>query len=264
MGIVNVTPDSFSDGGLHGDSASAVEYALTIASLGADIIDVGGESTRPGASPIDQREELRRIIPVIEGIRSSSPVTVSVDTRNAGVADAALRAGADVINDVSALRHDPRMAAVASRHCAPVILMHMLGEPGTMQDNPVYDDVVSDVVSFFKERLTYARSASIENCIIDPGIGFGKRLADNLALLRALPALCALGAPILVGTSRKSFLGKLTGAATADRLPGSIASGVVALMNGASILRVHDVEAMRQAITVTEAILHERGRGGEC
>ncbi len=256
MGILNITPDSFSDGGAYHSTGEAVERAVAMVADGADIIDIGGESTRPGAAPVAASEELRRILPVIEGLRARSDVPISIDTRRAAVAAAAIDAGADIINDVSALRHDMEMAGVAARTGAPVVLMHMQGTPQTMQREPSYRNVVEEVKLFFTERVAFCRGAGIDQIILDPGIGFGKTVAHNLALLRGLPAFLPLGFPLLVGTSRKAFIGAVTGAAVAERLPGTIASSVLACANGACILRVHDVREMRAAIEITEAIIH--------
>jgi dihydropteroate synthase len=254
MGVVNVTPDSFSDGGRFPTPQDAVACGLRLLDEGADILDIGGESTRPGAAPVVADEEVRRVLPVIEGLRRMTDVPISIDTRNAAVAEQALRAGADIVNDVSALRHDARMADVAASHDAPVILMHAQGTPETMQDGPYYTDVLREVRDFFAERLSFARARGITRLLVDPGIGFGKRHEDNLALLRGLHGFLDLGVPLVVGTSRKSFLGRITGRAADERLPGSIASGLVAWCNGASVLRVHDVRATRDALLVAESI----------
>ncbi|MBR9974725.1 MAG: dihydropteroate synthase [Bacteroidetes bacterium] len=254
MGVLNVTPDSFSDGGVYNSIDAAVLQARTMIAAGADIIDIGGESTRPGAAMVTEAEEQHRILPVIAAIRRESVLPVSVDTRNAGTARLAIAEGADIINDISALRHDPRMAETAAAAGVPVILMHMQGTPATMQRAPQYTDVTGEVIAFFEERLSFARDAGISHLVIDPGIGFGKTLEHNLQLLRELPRLGVLGCSVLVGTSRKSFLGALTGADTPDRLPGSIASNLHVWERGAAVLRVHDVRAMRDALTVAEAI----------
>ncbi|MBE0642859.1 MAG: dihydropteroate synthase [Bacteroidetes bacterium] len=256
MGILNVTPDSFSDGGAYAHRDAAVEHALGMCAAGADIIDIGGESTRPGAAEISESEEMDRVLPVIAALRACSEVPISVDTRHAAVAEAAIHAGADIVNDVSALRHDPLMAGVAARGAVPVVLMHMQGNPETMQHAPDYDNVVEEVNIFFEERIAFCRAAGITQLLLDPGIGFGKTVEHNLALLRGLGSFRHFGYPLLVGTSRKSFIGAVTGAAVDDRLPGSIASGVLAYMNGARILRVHDVRPMRAALDVAEAIAH--------
>jgi dihydropteroate synthase len=257
MGIVNVTPDSFSDGGIHYSTVAAVDHALRLIEHGADIIDVGGESTRPGAAPVDETEEAGRVLPVIAGIRSRSGVAISIDTRKAAVARAAIEAGADIINDVSALRYDAAMLETAAAAATPVILMHMLGEPDNMQNDPRYVDVVQDVYEFFRKRLAVCTGAGITQLVIDPGIGFGKTLTHNLALLAGLPRMRELGVPLLIGVSRKSFLGQLTGSDVDQRLSGSLAAAVSALCSGAAIFRVHDVKEHRNALDVAWAILHE-------
>jgi dihydropteroate synthase len=254
MGVVNVTPDSFSDGGLYLDPGAAVEHGERLAAEGAEILDVGGESTRPGAEPVAEEEELRRVLPVVEGLAAGG-ARVSIDTTKARVARAALAAGAEVVNDVSALRFDPALAEVAAAAVGPVCLMHMLGEPRTMQDEPRYDDVVADVKAFLEARLAFAVSAGIaeERVWLDPGIGFGKTLEHNLQLLRRLGEIVAIGRPIVIGTSRKRFLGALTGRAEGDRLAGTIATNVLAFERGARIFRVHDVAEVRDALTVAAA-----------
>jgi len=258
MGIVNVTPDSFHDGGRFADPKRAVDHALELAAEGADIIDVGGESTRPGSDPVPAAEELGRVVPVIAGLRRRSPVLISVDTTKPEVAEAALDAGADIINDITAGEGlDHRMLGLAGRRDAGFVLMHMRGTPKTMQDGPPYDDVVGEIRRFFAARLETARACGLplENIALDPGIGFGKRLQDNLALLNGLAAFAGFGRPLLVGPSRKGFIGKLLDLPSAgDRLEGSIAAAVVAVVRGAHILRVHDVRAVRRAVQVAEAI----------
>ncbi len=254
MGILNVTPDSFSDGGRFTGSAEAVDHALRMIEEGADVIDIGGESTRPGAEELTGDEELERVLPVIGELRRHTGIPLSIDTRKAAVARAAVREGADIINDISALRHDSAMADVAASEQVPVILMHMQGRPATMQDSPSYVDIVAEVKQFFIERLEFCRFRGITQVIVDPGIGFGKLLQHNLALLRSLPELTALGVPVLVGTSRKSFLGQITGQPVDKRLPGSIASNIYACMKGAGILRVHDVAEVGTALQVVQAI----------
>jgi len=272
MGIVNVTPDSFSDGGRFLAPAAALEHARALAGEGAEILDVGGESTRPGAEPVGVEEELRRTLPVLEALAGARlGVQLSIDTAKAPVAAAAIEAGASLVNDVSALRADPAMAGVVASAGVECCLMHMLGEPRTMQREPRYErDVVEEVKAFLEERLAFAVAAGIaeERIILDPGIGFGKTLAHNLALLARLHELCALGRPILVGTSRKSFLGVLGARAhglaeplTADRrLPGTLATCVLALERGASIFRVHEVAPAAEALAVAAATLG--GDGG--
>jgi dihydropteroate synthase len=255
MGVVNVTPDSFSDGGRYLDARAAVAHGRLLAGEGADLLDVGGESTRPGAAPVGAEEEAARVVPVVEAL---APHTrVSVDTTKASVARAALAAGATYVNDVSALRFDPELAGVVADAGVDCCLMHMRGEPRTMQDDPRYEDVVSDVKAHLEERIAFAVSAGIaeERVHVDPGIGFGKTGAHNLELLRRLDEIVALGFPVVVGTSRKSFLGRLTGRDVDDRLPGTIATNVLALERGASIFRVHDVAPVRDALTVTAATL---------
>ncbi len=272
MGIINVTPDSFSDGGRFLAPAAALEHGRALAGEGAEILDVGGESTRPGAEPVSTAEELRRTVPVLEEIAAAGlGVRLSIDTVKAPVAAAAIEAGASIVNDVSALRADPEMAGLVAASGVECCLMHMLGEPRTMQREPRYGgDVVDEVKAFLQERLEFAVAAGIaeERIVLDPGIGFGKTLAHNLALLGRLHELCALGRPILVGTSRKSFLGLLGARAhglaeplAADRrLPGTLATCVLALERGATIFRVHEVAAVAEALTVAAATLG--GDGG--
>ena len=256
MGVVNVTPDSFSDGGLYLDPEAAVAHGRELAAAGAEILDVGGESTRPGAEPVDAGEELRRIVPVVEGLRGLG-CEISVDTSKAPVAAAGLEAGAGIVNDVTALRGDPEMAALCAERGATVVLMHMLGEPRTMQADPRYTDVVAEVKDFLIERLEAAVAAGIaeEDIWLDPGIGFGKTPAHNMELLRRLGELRELGRPLVVGTSRKSFIGRVDGSGPGERLGGTIASSVLAAAEGAEVLRVHDVAEVRQALAVTAAVL---------
>jgi dihydropteroate synthase len=263
MGILNATPDSFSDGGRFTDLPRAVEHGLAMEREGAAIIDVGGESTRPGAAPVSAQEELRRVIPVIESLRAAGVrATISIDTSKASVADAALDAGADLVNDVSALRADPAMAPLVAARGVPCVLMHMRGEPRTMQRDPRYADVVGEVTAFLEERLLAARDAGIpeERIWLDPGIGFGKTLAHNLTLLHELPTLAALGRPIVIGTSRKSFLGTLTGRDFAGLSAATAAANVLAYERGARVFRVHDVAPTRDALVVAAATVaaHER------
>jgi len=255
MGVVNVTPDSFSDGGLFLDSAAAVAHGEGLVREGAGIVDVGGESTRPGAEPVPAGVELERVVPVVEGLRHHQ---VSIDTRKASVAEAAIQAGARIVNDVSAFRHDPEMAGLVASAGAGCCLMHMCGDdPRTMQADPVYDDVVSDVRAFLEERLEFAVSEGVaeEKVWLDPGIGFGKTVEHNLELLRRLDEIVAIGRPLVIGTSRKSFLGKLTGREAPERVAGTVATNVIALERGASIFRVHDVAANVEALTVAAATL---------
>ncbi len=258
MGIVNVTPDSFSDGGRFLDPASAVERALTLQAQGAAILDIGGESTRPGADPVAAQEECRRVVPVIEALVSAGvKARISVDTSKAEVTERALAAGATVVNDVTALRAAPEMAELTARAGADLCLMHMVGTPRTMQDDPQYEDVVSDVKRFLEERMRFAIEHGVaeERIILDPGFGFGKTVAHNLELLNRLGELLELGRPVLVGTSRKSFLGKLTGRSTDHRVAGTLATNVLAYERGARMFRVHDVGPLKDALTVTAATL---------
>jgi dihydropteroate synthase len=256
MGVVNVTPDSFSDGGLFLDAPAAIEHGRELAAEGADILDIGGESTRPGAQPVSADEELRRVLPVVEALSGHGPV-ISIDTSKLAVARAALDAGARIVNDVSAFRFDPDIAGLVADTGVDCCLMHMLGEPRTMQEDPRYDDVVSDVKAFLEERLAFAVSEGVaeERVWLDPGIGFGKTVDHNLQLLRRLDEIVAIGRPVVVGTSRKSFLGKLTGREVTERLPGTIATNVLALERGASVFRVHDVLPVKDALTVAAATL---------
>lgn len=256
MGVVNVTPDSFSDGGLYLDPEAAIAHGKQLVAEGAEILDVGGESTRPGADPVGAEEELRRVVPVIRGL-SGCEARISVDTSKAEVAAAALEAGAEIVNDVTALRADPEMASVCAAHGATVVLMHMLGEPRTMQEDPRYEDVVVDVKAFLAARLEAAVAAGIdeERVWLDPGIGFGKTAAHNMELLRRLGELRELGRLLVVGTSRKSFIGKVDGSPADQRLGGTIASSILAAAEGADVLRVHDVTEMRQALAVATALL---------
>jgi dihydropteroate synthase len=260
VGILNVTPDSFSDGGDFLDPEAAAVHAATILDEGAGIIDVGGESTRPGSNPVSQEEEVRRVVPVIERILASRPeAVISVDTYRSKTAAAALGAGARIVNDVTALRGDPRMASIVADARCPVILMHMQGEPKTMQMEPHYEDVVGEVKAFLglKAENAIAAGVSQENIIVDPGIGFGKNLNHNLALLRNLEVIVDLGFPVLVGASRKTFIGKITGAEDAgERVFGTVATTVLAYEKGVTLLRVHDVRANREALAVADAVLH--------
>jgi len=256
MGIVNVTPDSFSDGGRYFEPAQAISHGVKLVEEGADIIDVGGESTRPGARPVSGREEMERVIPVIRGLRRELSAPISVDTYKADVARAALDEGADMVNDISALRFDPAMAPLVAAEKVPVVLMHMRGTPRTMQRRPHYRDVVEEVKEFLRDQIRFAVQAGVdlERIIIDPGIGFGKELEHNLALLRALPALADLGRPVLVGPSRKTFIGKILDVGPEERLEGSLAAAVAAVLGGASVIRTHDVKEARRAIRVADAM----------
>ncbi len=256
MGVVNVTPDSFSDGGAHATAQAAIDHGFRLEEEGADIIDVGGESTRPGAAPVTIEQELARVLPVIEGLAGKTQALISIDTRHAAVMRAAAAAGADIINDVAALTHDAEALAAAVETGLPVILMHAQGDPRTMQDDPRYDDVLTDVFDYLEARVEACVRAGIPKgkLIVDPGIGFGKSLTHNLELLAGLSLLHGLGVAVLLGASRKSFIGKLTGVAQAgDRVMGSLGAALAAVSQGAQIVRVHDVKATREALTVWQA-----------
>jgi dihydropteroate synthase len=260
MGVVNVTPDSFSDGGRFLDAQAAIAHGERLAEEGAGILDIGGESTRPGAQSVTAEEELRRVLPVLGGL-AATDAQLSIDTSKSGVAAAAIGAGATFVNDVTAFRGDPEMAALVAEHRCDCCLMHMLGEPRTMQQDPRYDDVVSDVKAFLEARLEFAIEEGIaENRImLDPGIGFGKTIVHNLELLARLDELVAIGRPLVIGTSRKSFLGKLTGRADTDeRLAGTIATNVLAYERGARVFRVHDVAPINDALLVAAATVTAR------
>jgi dihydropteroate synthase len=272
MGVVNVTPDSFSDGGRFLDAESAVGYGLALVAQGAEILDVGGESTRPGAEPVTADEEIARIEPVLARLAEAG-AQLSIDTSKAAVAEVALRRGATLVNDVTAFRADPAMAELVARSGVDCCLMHMLGEPRTMQREPRYQDVVSEVKSFLEERMAFAVAAGVseERILLDPGIGFGKTASHNLELLRRLGELVAIGRPLVIGTSRKAFLGRLAAVAAAGgpldevaplppeaRLAGTIATNVMALERGATVFRVHDVAPVRDALVVAAATLGGR------
>lgn len=258
MGILNVTPDSFSDGGKFIDSDKSAARAAEMVAEGADIIDIGGESTRPGALPVESKEQIRRLIPTIEKITAMKlPAVLSVDTTSSKVAEAALDAGVYIINDVSAGRDDARILPLAATRSCPIILMHMLGKPRTMQNNPVYSDVVTEVKDFLKDRVEVAKEAGIkeEHILIDPGIGFGKTAEHDLALLRGLKTFSVLARPVVVGVSRKKFIGKITGEAEPEgRVFGTAGAVAWAITNGGAIVRVHDVRAMSQVVRMIEAI----------
>jgi dihydropteroate synthase len=261
MGVVNVTPDSFSDGGQYLEPEAAIARGLALVAQGAGILDVGGESTRPGASPVPAEAELRRVLPVIEGLVSAGAgagAQISIDTSKANVASAALKAGATLVNDVTALRGDREMAAVLADSGADCCLMHMLGEPRTMQQDPRYEDVVGEVKAFLEERLALAVSSGIreERVMLDPGIGFGKTARHNLELVRRLDELVAIGRPVVIGTSRKAFLGRITGREVDARVPGTIATNVLAYERGARVFRVHDVGPVADALRVTAATVN--------
>jgi dihydropteroate synthase len=260
MGVINVTPDSFSDGGRYLEAEGAARRALEMEAAGADVIDIGGESTRPGSDPVSAEMEIARVLPVLERLRGRLKAPVLIDTQKAKVAEAAVAAGAELINDVSALRTDPALAEVALRSGLPIILMHMRGRPKTMQKRPFARDVLADVSRGLREAVARARGAGIpkDGVVVDPGIGFGKSLRQNCELLARLPELARLGCPILVGTSRKTFLGELLGGAAEDeRIWGTAATVAAAILGGAHIVRVHDVEEMVKVARVTDAISRE-------
>jgi dihydropteroate synthase len=256
MGILNVTPDSFYDGGRRMEPAKAIADGVALVEAGADVIDIGGESTRPGARPVSSKEELERVLPVLQGLRREVDVPISIDTYKAPIARAALDAGADIVNDISALRFDSQMVSLVAAEKVPVVLMHMQGAPQTMQMEPRYDDVVREVKSFLLDRLQQAVNLGIEpeKVILDPGIGFGKTLDHNLTLLRSLADLAAIGQPLLVGASRKAFIGRILAVDPDKRLEGSLAAAVAAVLAGANIVRVHDVKETRHAILIADAI----------
>ncbi len=256
MGILNVTPDSFSDGGKFDNTEDALTHALTMEQEGADIIDIGGESSRPGAKPVTLENELSRVIPVIERVRNNSDIPISIDTYKSQVAEEALQAGANIVNDISGLRFDEKMVNVVRTRKAPVIVMHILGNPQNMQSNPVYDNVITDLLLYFKERITHLDKSGISqsDIIIDPGIGFGKTVEHNFEIIRELNEFLQLGCPILVGPSRKSFIGNTLDLPPDQRLEGTAAAVTASIMNGAAILRVHDVKEMRRVIKIAEKI----------
>jgi dihydropteroate synthase len=259
MGVLNVTPDSFSDGGRFFSLENAVAQGEELAAQGADILDVGGESTRPGSKPLPAEEEIRRVVPVIRELSRKIPIPISVDTRKARIAALALDAGAEMINDTSALRFDPQMAEVAAASEVPVVLMHMRGDPETMQMDPHYDDLIGEIRNFFVERVNFAAKKGIapERIILDPGIGFGKSIEKqhNLSLLKNLRSFADLQKPLLVGPSRKAFIGRILGLPPAEREEGTMAAVAVAICNGAQIVRVHEVARVRRVVQVTDAIV---------
>jgi len=257
MGILNVTPDSFFDGGQYLKKDEALKHALKMIEDGADIIDVGGESTRPFSEPVDVQEELRRVIPVIEAIRLRSDITISVDTYRAEVAENACKAGAEIVNDISGLGFDSKMAETIARLGAYAVIMHIKGTPKDMQKDPYYDDVISEIKDFFSERIEFARAKGIDDgkIILDPGIGFGKRVEDNLRIIKELKAFKELGMPILIGTSMKSFIGTVTESELHERIEGTLASIAISIWNGADIVRVHDVKKAFKVIKLVDAIM---------
>jgi dihydropteroate synthase len=253
MGVVNTTPDSFSDGGQFFDANRAVDYALQLVAEGADIIDVGGESTRPGADPVGSEEEMRRVIPVIERLAAQTNAPISIDTYKESVARAALTAGATIVNDISGLTADPRLAQTAAEFGAGLILMHKRGDPTTMQSDTHYEDLIAEISLFLREAISKAEAAGVDpaKIMIDPGIGFGKDLAGNVQIINSVGSLTELGKPVLIGASRKAFIGRITGAADpAHRLHGSLAAAVAAVIYGAAAVRVHDVKETREAVDV--------------
>ena len=256
MGILNVTPDSFSDGGEYYNSQKAVDCALQMERDGADIIDIGGESTRPGASPISIEEELNRVLPVIRGIRQKSNIAISIDSYKSEVAEKAIAVGANIINDISGLRFDKNMIHLTKEFQVPIIIMHMLGSPQNMQNNPSYSDLMEELISFFKERVNSLINSGIlkNNIIIDPGIGFGKTVDHNYLIIRELKRIAGLGYPVLIGPSRKSFIGHTLNLPTEERIEGTAAAITSAIMNGSRIVRVHDVKEMFRVVKVAEQI----------
>ena len=256
MGILNVTTDSFSDGGLFFDMGIAINHALEMEAAGADIIDIGGESTRPGAEPVLLEDELNRVIPVIEAIRSESDVCVSIDTYKADVAEKAITAGANIVNDISGLQFDESMANVVKNNNVPVVIMHIKGTPREMQKDPHYDDLMQEIVAYFQERVEFCRQRGIKkgNIILDPGIGFGKRSQDNFELLRELKQIADLGYPVLSGPSRKSFIGLTLDLPGDERVEGTAAAVTASILNGAKIVRVHDVQEMKRVVTIADNI----------
>ena len=257
MGILNVTPDSFSDGGLFYNTNEAVSHALQLIENGIDIIDIGGESTRPGAKKISEEEEIQRIIPVVKQIRElSSEIIISIDTTKSMVAQKAIQSGANIINDISGFSFDNKMIDVIRETKVPVIIMHMQGDPSNMQNNPVYNDLITDISSFFKSKIKLATDAGIKKkqIILDPGIGFGKKVRDNFQLINQLNEFCKLGFPVMIGPSRKSFIGTTLNLPVDDRLEGTAAAVAVGVMNGARIVRVHDVKEIKRVVTIVEKI----------
>jgi dihydropteroate synthase len=256
MGVLNVTPDSFSDGGLFFDKEKAISHGLKMVEEGADMIDIGGESTRPGSKPLELEEELRRVIPVIKSIAAEADVPISIDSYKSIVAQKAIEAGAEIINDISGLNFDPSLAKVASKEDVPLVLMHIRGTPETMQKNVHYDSLFSEILQYLKDSIRKAESAGLDprQIIIDPGIGFGKTVEDNLFIIKNLSEFRILGKPILLGTSRKSFIGKILNAEVGERLEGTLSSIAAGVLNGANIIRCHDVLQAKRAIAVADAI----------
>ena len=256
MGILNVTPDSFSDGGMYYNATQAVEFALQMEEEGADIIDVGGESTRPGAKTVELQKECDRILPVIEGIRTKSDILISIDTYKSEVARQSIATGAGMVNDISGMTFDPNMVDVIKDSGLPVVIMHIKGTPKNMQKNPYYEDLMQELTEYFEERKKFARAKGIldQQIILDPGIGFGKRLQDNFQLLRELKKIVDMGFPVLIGPSRKSFIGLTLDLPVDQRLEGTAAAVTTGILKGARIVRVHDVKAMKRVALITDAI----------
>ena len=256
MGILNVTPDSFSDGGMYYDATQAIEFALQMAEEGADIIDVGGESTRPGAKTVELQKECDRILPVIEGIRTKSDILISIDTYKSEVARQSIATGAGMVNDISGMTFDPNMVDIIKESGLPVVIMHIKGTPKNMQKNPYYEDLMQELTEYFEERKKFARAKGIldQQIILDPGIGFGKRLQDNFQLLRELKKIVDMGFPVLIGPSRKSFIGLTLDLPVDQRLEGTAAAVTTGILKGARIVRVHDVKAMKRVALITDAI----------
>ena len=257
MGILNMTPDSFSDGGQFKSHNKAIDHALKMVEEGANIIDIGGESTRPGAEAVQLEEELSRTIPIIEAVRLKSDCLISIDTYKSKVAKAALAAGADMVNDISGLTFDHNMASLVAERNVPVIIMHIKGKPGDMQKNPNYDNLIKEIKAFFEVQIAIAKKAGIDsgNIILDPGIGFGKRLEDNFEIIRELGQISTMGYPVLLGPSRKSFIGFTLDLPIEERIEGTLASITAGVINGARIVRVHDIRATRRTLTITEKIM---------
>ena len=259
MGILNVTPDSFSDGGYFQDRNGAIAHGIRMLGEGADIIDIGGESTRPGAAEVDAGEEIERVAPVIRELFRETGAVISVDTRKAAVAECALEAGACIINDVSAMTHDQGMKDVAAKYVAGVVLMHMLGSPGTMQNDPHYNNVVDEVSGYLRKRVDDLVAAGLrpETLAIDPGIGFGKTVGHNLSLIAGIDVFVNMGWPVVVGVSRKSFIGKITGCPVDQRLAGSLAALTACVLKGAGVMRVHDVKESKEAAQIAAALAQQ-------
>ena len=256
MGILNLTPDSFSDGGQFNSIQKALDHTMSMIEAGADIIDIGGESTRPGSKPISFVEEIERTIPVIEEIRKISDCAISIDSYKSEVVEAALNVNANIVNDISGLTYDNKMAKLISDKKSPLILMHMKGKPLDMQKNPIYDDLISEICNFFSNQIFFANSVGIDSSkiILDPGIGFGKRIEDNFEIIRELKQIRAMGFPVLIGPSRKSFIGDTLNLPTDDRIEGTMATITAGLLNGANIVRVHDIKETLRTVSIAERI----------